>query len=242
MSYAQNMSVMPKKTFTPITTHSTGIPNVGIPWVKGLTTPIAPSTSSNLPPVTFSADRAKAINAPVDDVLGLARVNKTTPHYLKIKEHVARLQQKWRIDLTPDQSAYITRFKAKYPQYKNVPDVNLYVKNIQADPKIYEKYGNIGEKGFIERLVNLPYDVAKAGGEWVNEAIAKGEERNATLWQESGLRKATNIFGITPSDQTINTLATAGRMVGNVAMWTAGAITNLASPFINPKENVTTIT
>jgi hypothetical protein len=28
-----------------------------------------------------------------------------------------------------------------------------------------EKYGNIGEKGFIERIVNLPYDIAKAGGE-----------------------------------------------------------------------------
>jgi hypothetical protein len=31
MSYAQNMSVMPKVTPTPITTQSTGIPNVGIP-------------------------------------------------------------------------------------------------------------------------------------------------------------------------------------------------------------------
>ena len=115
--------------------------------------------------MTFSPERAKAINAPVDDVLGLARVNKTTPHYIKIKEHVARLQQKGRIDLTPEQSAYITRFKAKYPQYKNVPDVNLYVKNIQADPKIFDKYGNIGEKGVLQTIKDLPFEIAKAGGE-----------------------------------------------------------------------------
>jgi hypothetical protein len=42
MSYAQNMSVMPPKPFTPITTASTGIPNVGIPGIKGVTTPINP--------------------------------------------------------------------------------------------------------------------------------------------------------------------------------------------------------
>lgn len=49
------------------------------------------------------------------------------------------------MELDDRQKDYIKRFKAKYPDYANVPDINLYVKNIQADPKIMEKYGSIGE-------------------------------------------------------------------------------------------------
>lgn len=129
------MSVAPTPIYTPPTP---------LPMMK------SPLGFNVMPQV--NKDVAQKMQAPINDVLGLASVDKTTPHYLKIKEHVSRLQQKGRIDLTDEQSAYIKRFKAKYPDYANIPDVNLYVKNIQADPKIFEKYGNVGEKSLLGRI------------------------------------------------------------------------------------------
>jgi hypothetical protein len=235
------MSVMPKKTVTPITTQSTGIPNVGIPWIKGLTTPIAPSTSSKLPPVTFSPERAKAINAPVNDVKGILQVDRTQPRVQQLEQHIKSLKEKWELKLNAKQSEYIKRYKQKLPEYASIPDAILYGRIIIKYPEAMEKYGNIGERSFLNRVVNLPLDIAKAGAEWVNEAIVKWEERKATLGEDSTFRKWLSYLGV-PKSSTITDIATTGRALWNVAMGVAWSITNLASPLMNQDKNVTSIT
>lgn len=134
----------------PITTANTGIPNVGIPGVKWLNTPIAPSASKELPAVTFSPERAAATNAAiksVQDTQNLAgRIKADDPRVLEMRKYFNFLQDKGMLQLDWAQSNYIKRFKTKFPEYQAVPDVILYGKVILADPKTEEKYGNINKK------------------------------------------------------------------------------------------------
>lgn len=150
---AQNMSVMPPKQFTPITSASTGIPNVGIPGVKGLTTPIVPSATKGLPGVSFSPERAKTINAPVKDTLKInERIDNESERTKLLRQHFDYLQEKGELMLNNKQSEYIKRVKQQYPDYKTVPDAILYGKMILADEKLMEKYGNIGDKSALRRF------------------------------------------------------------------------------------------
>ena len=58
------------------------------------------------------------------------------------------------MQLDTKQSAYIKRFKEKFPEYQAVPDAILYGKIILADPKTYDKYGNIGKKTALDKVWN----------------------------------------------------------------------------------------
>jgi hypothetical protein len=187
----QNMSVMPPKPFTPITTASTGIPNVGIPQVKWLTTPIAPSSSSNLPAVWFSADRAKQINTAmqsVPDSLWILSVDLNDERVKQLKEHFKYLQDKGELMLNDKQSDYIKKWKAKNPEYKSIPDTTLYAKIITKFPAAQEKYGNINQVALnrmkrIESISTVP-DRYK----WIGWKIANVWKRawedfwNTVIW------------------------------------------------------------
>lgn len=97
-------------------------------------------------------ERIKKINAPVRDVAGLnKRINPEDQRVKELRQHFDYLKQNNELQLNQEQTDYTRRFKAKYPDYENVPDVILYGKVMLADPKVQEKYGNIGEKTFLQR-------------------------------------------------------------------------------------------
>ena len=168
------MSTMPKPVYnTPS----------GIPMIKN-------SAGFNIAPAV-NKETAKKVNAPVDDVLGIAsNTDKSSAHYQGVRTHVLTLKEKLgRIDLTDEQTQYINRFKVKYPTYANVPDVELYVKNIQSDKNIFEKYGNIKDtrnpimkfsEDFAKSTIEKPAQefnrrVQEGGGGAFDTAVALGQ-------------------------------------------------------------------
>lgn len=155
----------------PITSANTGIPGVGIPGVKGLTTPIVPPMKPGQEAVTFSPERAKQINAPVtEDPLQInAKIDNESERTRNLREHFEYLKEKGMYKLNSKQTDYITRFKAKNPAYKNVPDTILYSKIILADPKREEEYGNVGMKPVTRRLFDLSVGSVRDFGESLME-------------------------------------------------------------------------
>lgn len=211
---------VPKKTVIPVTSQSTGIPNVGIPWVKGLTTPIAPSMSSNMPPVTFSADVAKTINAPVKDTFWFSqKIDYTSPRVISLKRHFDYLQERGELALNDKQSDYIKRFKTKFPSYETMSDPILYGKVILENPKTMEKYGNIGDKSAIKRFRDLTVGSVVDIWEAVMEGIDDYQDyQNAYKW--------TGLEGITTTSKAI--ASGVGRTVWD-------ALTGVASNIINTR-------
>jgi hypothetical protein len=47
----------------------------------------------------------------------------------------------------------VQRYKKNLPQYANVPDALLFGRIIMKYPEAQEKYGNIGEKSLLKRIV-----------------------------------------------------------------------------------------
>lgn len=77
--------------------------------------------------MSFSADRAKQINAPVKDTLQIAkRIDDKSERTIQLRQHFDYLKEKGELMLNDKQSDYIKRVKEKYPDYKTVPDAILY--------------------------------------------------------------------------------------------------------------------
>lgn len=80
------------------------------------------------------------------------RIDSNSERTKQLREHFDYLKNNNELFLNDKQTDYIKRFKIKYPDYQNVPDAILYGKVILTDPKTMDKYGNIGEKTFMQRL------------------------------------------------------------------------------------------
>lgn len=212
----QNMSYskLPAKKVAPVPTPLGLQQKIGIPGVWS--TPITPYA----PSVGFSAERAKIINAPVKDTNAILKTDKADPHVQQLQQHFDFLKQKGRLELNQKQSEYIKRYKTKFPDYANVPDVNLYAKIIQKHPEAMDKYGNIGDKGFLQNLVETPFNIAKSGAETV--------QRYADRYSEDVAKWGGGAF---------DTLAAIGGVAGWVAMDVLWNTVNTVSPLMNSKNS-----
>jgi hypothetical protein len=160
--YEEVMSKAPTapKLITPIYTPPSIIPTIKSPlWFNWM------------PPI--DKDRMQKLQAPVKDTLKLnKRIDNDIKRTKDLRSHFAYLQDKGELFLNDKQTDYIKRVKEKYPDYENVPDTTLYGKMILADEKLMEKYGNIGEKTFMQRLGTATIwsitDTADAIREWVD--------------------------------------------------------------------------
>lgn len=134
---------------------------------------------------------AKKQNAPVKDTLWLAKKIKEGDERVKqLREHFDYLKNNNELFLNDKQTDYIKRFKEKYPDYSNAPDAILYWKILLADPKVQEKYGNIGEKTFLQNALELPYKIGKAGEEAINRwADLYQQGINSVQWEATTFDK-----------------------------------------------------
>lgn len=153
-----------KATTAPKTPTSVYTPPTLLPTTK---TPLG----FNIMP-SVNKEVAKKQNAPVKDTLWLAKKIKEGDERVKqLREHFDYLKNNNELFLNDKQTDYIKRFKEKYPDYSNAPDAILYWKILLADPKVQEKYGNIGEKSFLKRLGDATLwnivALSDAAQEWV---------------------------------------------------------------------------
>jgi hypothetical protein len=220
----QNMSVMPAKGTFDATKLMSVIPKVYTPPTV-LPMVQSPLGFNTMPQV--NKEIAQKINAPVNDALSFkTKIDETAPRVQQLRQHFRTLEQKWEFQLNDKQTEYIRKFKAKYPDYANVPDVSLYSKIILAEPKAMEQYGNIGNKTLLQRVAQLPAELGKTGGNAIMEAQDNFSERNKTLWLWIWW-------------QWILAAAWIWRAIWSSAMWMAGDVLNVASPFINPNNEAT---
>ncbi len=174
---------------------------------------------------------AARVNAPIEDVKWILQVDKADPRIQKLEQHFKTLKQKGGLQLNQKQTEYVQRYKKNLPQYANVPDALLFGRIIMKYPEAQEKYGNIGEKSLLKRIVWLPLDIAKTGSDAIMEAQNVFDERQQTLNKDGN-----------PWITSLLASAAAGRALWGGVLWMAGDVINVASPLINPETWVTTIT
>lgn len=80
-------------------------------------------------------------------------MDKTDPRIQKLEQHFKTLKQKGGLQLNQKQTEYVQRYKKNLPQYANVPDALLFGRIIMKYPEAQEKYGNIGDKSLLKRIV-----------------------------------------------------------------------------------------
>lgn len=226
----QNMSVMPSRWTYDTTKQMSVVP-------KPIYTPPTPLPMTKSPlgfniMPEVNKEVAQKVNAPVKDTLSFrTKIVEDSPRVQQLRQHFRTLEQKGEFQLNDKQTEYIRKFKAKYPDYANVPDVSLYSKIILAEPKAQEQYGNIGEKSFLSRIAWLPLAIAKTGSDAIMEAQDVFQERQKTLNTGWNLW-LTNLLAS----------ASAGRALWTGVLGMAGDVLNVASPLINPETWVTSVT